>query len=202
MLLDLGVSSRRIQSFLSHSSGKPLTLRDIHNQRVHLDKINANGQSDIQLLLSTVDYMLKNDPWSDAIYAVNDDNHIRLMFWQTSQMRELYRKFSEVLFVDGTYCVKCTTVRMPLYCILVQNGYGNVRVCAYSLIGHESFQLLYTVLELYKQKKKELSETQLKTVVVDKDFTELAVLQDIFQTPRCKYAHFMYLKPFRQLLQI
>ena len=61
MLLDLGVSSRRIKSFLSHSSGKPLTLHDIQNQRVHLDKINANGQSDIQLLLSTVDDMLKND---------------------------------------------------------------------------------------------------------------------------------------------
>ena len=152
-------------------------LRDIQNQQVRLDKINANGQSDIQPLLSTVDYMLKNDPGSDAVYAVNDDNYIQLMFWKTSEMRELNRKFSEVLFVDEMYCVN--SVRMPLYCILVQDGYGNGRVCAYSLIGDETFQSVYTVLELFKQKN-DLSETQLKTAVVDKDFIEPAILREIF----------------------
>ena len=69
---------------------------------------------------------------------MNDDNHIRLMFWEISEMRELYRKFPEVLIVDRTYCVN--SVRMPLYCILVQDGYGNGHVCAYSLIGDATFQ--------------------------------------------------------------
>jgi len=68
-LLDLGVSAQRIRSLLKDSSGKPLTLRDIHNHRVVNNKTAASRMSDEQLLMSAVDDMLTNDIGSNAVYA-------------------------------------------------------------------------------------------------------------------------------------
>ena len=193
-LLDLGVSVSRVRSLLKDSSGKPLTLRDIHNQRVVNDKAAANGLSDTQLLVAAVDDMLQNDPGSEAVYAVNDNDELRLLFWQTSEMTQVYDKFPEVLFIDGTYCVN--SVRMPLYCLCVQDGYGHGRVCGYALVADETFQSVYTVLEVFRDKNKK-STSDLCTVIVDKDFTEIACVSQIFPNAKLQICSFHVLKAFR-----
>jgi len=193
-LLDLGVPARNVRTLLKDSSGKPLTLRDIHNQRVVNEKNKANGLSDVELLIAAVDDMLQNDPGSTAVYAVNDDSELRMLFWQTSSMHDLFAQFPEVLFVDGTYCVN--SVRMPLYCLSVQDGYGNGRICGYALVADETFQSIYTLLELFKDKNS-ASIAQLATVIVDKDFNEIACISQIFPHAKVQICTFHVLKAFR-----
>ena len=50
-LLGLGVTPKKIQNFLSDVSGKPVTLRDIHNHiRLHaLNKTKVEEVSDLQV---------------------------------------------------------------------------------------------------------------------------------------------------------
>jgi len=193
-LLDLQVSARNIRSVLTDASGKPLTLRDVHNQRVVNAKNSAQGLSDAQLLINAVADMLQNDEGSTAVYAVNDDSELRLLFWQTSEMRHIYEQFPEVLFVDGTYCVN--SVRMPLYCMCVQDNFGNGRVCGYGLVADETFQSVYTLLELFRDKNV-TSTSELCTVMVDKDFTEIACISEIFPNAKIQICTFHVLKAFR-----
>ena len=139
--------------------------------------------------------MLSSDSGSLALYNdVSEDNQLRLLFWQTTGMRELYAKFPEVLFVDGAYSVNA--VQMPLLSLLVQDGYGNGRVCAYALIADETFQSIYTILDIFRQKN-ESSQTQLQTLIIDKNFPELSCFSDIFTSAKVQVCNLYVLNSLR-----
>ena len=50
-------------------------------------------------------------------------------------MREIYRKYPELLFIDATY--KLNELRMPLYVLLVEDGNGESHIVALWLITNE-----------------------------------------------------------------
>ena len=119
--------------------------------------------------------MLQTDEGSAAVYATNDDNELRLLFWQSSEMHSVYDKFPEALFL-----VSCSakSIGMPLYCMCVQDGAGNGRVCGYGLASDETHQSMYTLLELFCEKNPAV--WQLSAVFVDKSFTEIECILQIF----------------------
>jgi len=176
-------------------SGKPLTLRDIYNQQVMNDKKNAKEASDGELLVAAVDNMLQTDTGSTAVYAISDDSELRLLFWQTSEMRRVYEKFPQVLFVDVVHCVN--SVHIPLYCLCVSDSCGNHRVCGYGLVADETFQSIFTLLELFREKNPAAS--QLSAVVVDKDFAEIACISQVFPSATVQICNFYALKAFRRV---
>ena len=80
-----------------------------------------------------------DDPGSRISIVTNEDGELQLLLLVTSDMKELYRKFPEVLFIDGTYSVN--KLRFPLYTVLVEDGNGNGRVVGYCFVSDESKKL-------------------------------------------------------------
>ena len=59
-------------------------------------------------------------------FIVTQDNVVDGIFFQDEEMRRMYDRFSEILFVDATY--KLNDLRMPLYLFLVEDGNGESEV--------------------------------------------------------------------------
>ena len=60
--------------------------------------------------------------------VVTQDNVVHGIFFQDEEMRCMYDRFPEILFVDATY--KLNDLRMPLYLFLVEDGNGESEVVA------------------------------------------------------------------------
>ena len=84
-------------------------------------------------------------------------------------MSALFEKFPEILLVDGTY----NRARMPLYCFMVEDGFGSGRNVFYSATAEESAMHLLHIIQTFKS----FNPSWFNVRVIDKDFTELPALQ-------------------------
>ena len=67
----------------------------------------------------------KEDPF---YFAADDSKNVHLFFYQTQQMKNLYKQYGQVLFVDGTY--KLNQNKYPVYLFVVQDRHRNSQVVA------------------------------------------------------------------------
>ena len=92
--------------------------------------------------------------------------------------------------IDGTYNVnKCG---MPLYSFMVEDGYGHGRTVFYAATTEESSQHLSSIVKAFKESNPCHSKT--KVIVIDKDFTELAILQEEFPEASVLFCQFHIIK--------
>jgi len=166
--VDLGVNSRLLQQHVSRTTGKLLTTRDIHNL-----KASVNRQCpDVTAVLQehTAQY-----PDDDIGVVVDDNNAVQIIFIQTQQMKETFAKFPEVLLLDGTYSTN--NCGMPLYSFLEEDGYGQGQIVGMFLLNGESTDQISTMVEIFRSANPAVSNT--RTVVTDKDFTEISVVETL-----------------------
>jgi hypothetical protein len=79
----------------------------------------------IHKLISVEREKSKEDPF---YIKVDKSKHVHLIFYQTAQMKNLYKQYGQVLFVDGTY--KLNQNRYPVYLFVVQDRHGKSQVVA------------------------------------------------------------------------
>ena len=115
-----------------------------------------------------------------------------LVYIQTSEMREQYQKYPEILFVDTTYNVNIEAY--PLLAMMVEDGDGRGKPVAYCFQRSETKENLEKILD-YFCKTNDTSKT--KIVMVDKDLTEISVLRSKLPNADillCKFHVMKYLK--------
>ena len=192
-LIEMGVSAKKVLGRMNALSGKKLILKDIHNLRQEYKKKKAGGLNDAELLLNEVETYLQHDQEA-VVYFDVPDNELNMLFVQTSEMRDLYSKFPEILFLDATYCVN--KKQMPLYVLMCQDGEGRGRVVAYAIVRSESYERVSGVISTFKKENPKCSD--LTTVVVDKDLTELRVIKELFPQVHIVICKFHVLKAFKK----
>ena len=89
-------------------------------------------------------------------------------------MRQIFKKFPEVLLMDGTYNVNA--IRMPLYCFMTEDGFGKGRVVFYAATCEEDATHLQKMVQMFKESNPNWNS--IRIVVIDKDFTEWKVLKE------------------------
>ena len=120
---------------------------------------------------------------------MNENDQLSIVYYCSSHLLQLYEKFPEVIMIDGTYNVnKCG---MPLYSFMVEDGYGHGRTVFYAVTTEESSQHLSSIVKAFKESNPCYSKT--KVIVIDKDFTELAILQEEFPEASVLFVNFMSL---------
>ena len=93
------------------------------------------GLQEPQLLLCSFhDFTNYNESAHTGI-VVDVEEILQLCYIQTSHMINLFEKFPEIVFIDGTYNVN--SHGMPLYCIMVEDGHGHGRVVFYAATTEE-----------------------------------------------------------------
>ena len=101
-------------------------------------------------------------------------------------------RFPELLVVDGTYRVNRR--QFPLYSVMVKDGNGNGQAIAQALLVDEKRP---TLESFFSQVHKSV-EFSVKTVLVDKDFNEITVLQKLWPDAEVLLCRFHVLKALRQ----
>ena len=63
-------------------------------------------------------------------------------------MQNMFSKFPEIMFIDGTYNVN--KLGMPLYCLMVEDGYGHSQNVFYAATAREDAIYLQKIVKLFK----------------------------------------------------
>ena len=105
-------------------------------------------------------------------------------------MRNTFKKFPEILFVDGTYNVN--KLGMPLYCLMVEDGFGHGRNIFYAATAQEDATHLQRIVQLFKEKNEQWNSV--RVIIIDKDFTEYKVLKDEFPNAVILYCQWHVIK--------
>ena len=121
--------AKYVKEMIEKKFGKYVTLKDVHNTR--LKSKSRAGRRDEQLLLEELESILNTDTSSCGGIVVNEEDTLEVLFYQSGHMKQLFQKFPEILLVDATYNVN--GVGMPLYCLMIEDGFGHGRVVQYAL---------------------------------------------------------------------
>ena len=113
-------------------------------------------------------------------------------------MTDLFEKFPEIVFIDGTYNVNSHMHGMPLYCIMVEDGYGHGCVVFYAATTEEDTLHLRKMMQCFKDTNPKWSAIQV--VVVDKDFAEWKMLREELPNAEVLFCQWHVIKAmFKQL---
>ena len=128
--------------------GKFVTLKDIHNIKTRMKSKSCAGRRDEQLLLEELENILKKDTSSCGGVVVNEEDTLEMLFYQSGHMKQLFQKFPEILLVDATYNVN--GVGMPLYCLMIEDGFGHGRVVQYAATTEEDVEHISKIFQTFK----------------------------------------------------
>jgi len=132
-LLTVQPNAKRVKELIKNKFRKCITLKGISNLKAKVKERTRKGLEEPQALLMTLQDITTEN--AQAGIVVNEDNVLQICYLQTTHMKRLYSRFPEIMFIDGTYNVNGHG--MPLYCIMVEDGYGHGRVVYYAATTEE-----------------------------------------------------------------
>lgn len=77
----------------------------------------------------------------------DEDNEVVQIFIQSQEQRELFKKFGEVVEIDGTY--KVDKAGMPLYTIVIEDNFGIGQPICYMFLREETTASIFAGLEIF-----------------------------------------------------
>ena len=118
------------------------------------------------------------------------------IFYQDAEMKRMFDRFPELLFVDATY--KLNDLRMPLdlYIFLVEDGNGESEIVALWMVMSEDVISIKQMAQIFKKHNPNWSKT--RTIMSDKDFIERDVLKSEFPQASILICLFHVLRTFRR----
>ena len=174
-VLSLQPKAKYVKEMIEKKFGKYVTLKDVHNLKTRLKSKSRAGHRDEQLLLEELESILNADTSSCGGVVVNEDT-LEVLFYQSGHMKQLFQKFPEILLVDATYNVN--GVGMPLYCLMIEDGFEHGRVVQYAATTEEDVEHIRKIIQTFKDENP--AWTSVRVIVIDKDFTEWKVLTEEF----------------------
>ena len=175
-VLSLQPKAKYVKEMIENKFGKFVTLKDVHNLKTRMKSKSRGGCRDEQLLLEELENVLSKDTLACGGVVINEEDTLEVLFYQSGHMKQLFQKFPEILLVDATYNVN--GVGMPLYCVMIEDGFGHGRVVQYAATTEEDVEHIRKIFQTFKDDNP--SWTSVRVIVVDKDFTEWKVLKEEF----------------------
>ncbi|ETM43130.1 hypothetical protein L914_11335 [Phytophthora nicotianae] len=145
-LIKAGGKPKKILRYLHETTGKCVTLRDVHNMVQRL-KPKRHGSATVKDKVQTITL-------------------------QTHQMRRFFEAFPEVVMLDstrGTYSSK-----YKLFSLMIDDVFGHGQYVQHSLIQKESHACMLDAIGAFKENKP--SWDRIRAIMIDKDFGEISLL--------------------------
>ena len=106
-------------------------------------------------------------------------------------MKDLFKLYPEIVFIDGTYSVN--KLRMPMYSFIIEDGNGCGQAIGYAFVANERTSTLETVLgELAKAH----DFSKVKVVIVDKALNEIAAIKSLMPDVTIQLCKFHVMQAF------
>lgn len=125
---------------------------------------------------------------------VPEENVVNGIFFQDAEMRRMYDRFPEILFVDATY--KLNDLHMPLYLFLIEDGNGESEVVSVWMVVTEDAASIRQMANVFKKHNCRWSSTA--TIMADKDFIERDALKAEFPEASILICLFHVLRTFQR----
>ncbi|XP_034248609.1 uncharacterized protein LOC117649731 [Thrips palmi] len=180
-LLKAKVKPTMIRNLLAGQTSTKVTTRDIANARARMKKAALGGLTEEEKLLDVLQELVDEDPGANIHVGQDKEDNMEFLFFQTSEMKENMAKYPSVTIMDTTY--KINKNQMPVVVFMVMDGHGAGRVGGYAFVANELKVTLKKVLECLKQSLGNDTVQKMKVVVVDKDYSEIGALREVF--PHC-----------------
>lgn len=188
----MGPKLKLVRQYILKQFGKQVILKDLQNVCTK-SKLHFKGKRDeAQIIIDQLEEEIQSDKGSKGGVIVNEADELSVFYFASSHLLRLYEKFPEVLMIDGTYNVNAS--HMPLYSFMIEDGYGHGRTVFYAATTDESAQHLSAIVQAFKQCHPTYGTT--KVVIIDKDFTELAVLKEELPNTTILFCQFHVIKCF------
>ena len=204
-MMNLKANKKMLQSHLIHMTGKLIVLKDLHN--IH-GQSKPNQRCDFQELANemkqvkgkfkhyNLNVAASNCASLDAEITtfVDDGNMLQAIYFQTKEMKDKFKLYPEILFIDATY--KLNDLRMPLYVLLTVDGNGESEIVCLWIVQNEEKGLITSLLVEFK--KHNYNWSLIKCVMSDKDMTERNVIKEQLPQANLLICLFHTLRSFRR----
>jgi glutaredoxin-related protein len=174
-LMELKVSKATIKDKVEKETGKKITSKDLQNLK---EREKRKVQSDT--VTSVINFLEKEkDDNLGSVFRVlyrtdaEGVDIVKAIFWESNDMKEIFRNNASVVFMDGTYGLSNCGFTTITFSIL--DNHKKTNLIAWGLVSNERQETMQEALKLFKEANAEIID-QVAYVVVDKDFTELAAL--------------------------
>ena len=128
-----------------------------------------------------------------TIVDVDASDNVELVYIQTSEMKEQFQKYPEILFMDTTYNVNLEGY--PLFAILGEDGDGKGKPVAYCYLKSENKENLQKVLGYFSLHN---DVKDVRIVIVDKDLNEMNAIKECIPNATILLCKFHVMKYFKK----
>ena len=184
--LDMKVKTKEIKNYLTSKTGKRVITKDILNVKQKFSSEQVNGRTQGEILSDMLNEQTRKDPNGTTILQTDENNDFDFLFFQTSEMKKMFAKFPEMIFIDNTYNV-CSEGYI-LNAILVGDQDGSGKPVAYCYMKRETKETLEKIID---------DTSQINVIMVDKDLTEISILESKIPDAHIQICSFHVLKYFK-----
>ena len=121
--------------------------KDINNVRQKLAAAKIDGKSQGKPLNDVLNELTQNDANATTYVEIDVDSNLDLLFIQTSEMKTMFQKSPNMIFMDNTY--KVNLEGYTLNVIQVDDENGNGKPVAYTFLRRETKENLTRVMEIF-----------------------------------------------------
>ncbi|KAE9045771.1 hypothetical protein PR001_g4834 [Phytophthora rubi] len=159
-------------------------MKDVHNLIARLEK-EAVGSDSLEKRVEN--YLI--DFATGGNYArmfTNTEGVAEVITLQTAHMRSMFESFPEIVLIDATHDTNKSNYK--LFSFMIHDAFDKGYHVQHSLIGNEKKETLRTAIRQFKEACPTFD--YIACIMVDKDFTEIAVLEEEFPSARVLLCHF------------
>ncbi|XP_049512631.1 uncharacterized protein LOC125940449 [Dermacentor silvarum] len=146
-LVKCNVAPKDFKNLAKQKTGKTLTTKDVYNYKMEYSIPIRTQEAHGEMLIHEIESLIEKNPDWVIHYEKNNENNLQFILIQTSHMREMFEKYPEVIFVDGTY--KVNRENYVLYSILVEDGRGRGRCVCYAFVRNETTEIVRPMFEKF-----------------------------------------------------
>ncbi|KAK1944334.1 hypothetical protein P3T76_004246 [Phytophthora citrophthora] len=159
--LDAGTAFRQIFKYVTNSSGKPVTFKDVRNliQSIQSELREESVEIRAQNLL---DEFVADEPGNVARICENGASLATCVVFQTAGMRKLFSLFPEVVLVDSTH--KTNDLRYKLFSFMVTDAFGKGQFVQHFFVDQETDANMSLAVEAFQENNPEW--TQVEVIMV------------------------------------
>ncbi|XP_028330689.1 uncharacterized protein LOC114480607 [Gouania willdenowi] len=165
-MLQVKADKKLIQHHVHQSTGRILTLKDLHNLGRSRE---ADTENDLHALL----YEMKKEPGSVTEVVLGTNHVLQGIYYQDHKMQQIQRAFPELMLIDAAY--KLNDFRMALYVLMSVDGNGESHVIAFWIVTNEERATVAALTDIFIRLN---SADQIKCIMADKEIVERDVIQE------------------------
>ena len=150
-------------------------MDDLHRLIARIKKEKKNGFTEDELIINVLENFVKDNEYNAVTINPNKSGVIDAISITTKNMKILFKNFHEIVLMDSTH--KTNKNNYKLLSFMVHDSNGNGQHVQHSFISKESTGNFQNAITHFQKSNKDWRN--IRAFVVDKDFTEIAVIEKV-----------------------